>query len=405
MVANLKNRLLMLRKAILDSPILKPEKKTEPGFVNPFKTGWDIAALQVLKRTVTASPALPVPGSFPEALAVIVKDISCLGRIPEPGDLVFFDLETTGLSGGAGTLAFLASFGRFENNVLQINQYLLLDYPGEDNFLKICKDELSKPGKNNSPLIVSYNGKTFDSQILKSRCLMNAITPPDYFHADLLHPSRRFWKNIIPNCSQGTIETAILGLDRTGDTPGAMAPDIWFSFLKTGNADELAGICDHNIRDIKGLASIMLLLGNIAAAPLETIKTYNFDLEAMALIWRENKDEKEKETADMLLRAAAQKLMPRAYYLFGLDQLKTNAEQGRRLLLHFAASDFAPSDLKASALRALSVDAEWKERDLGKALYYTESAIALNDIRKSMKDELKLRKKRLQKKAKAGKRK
>ena len=35
---------------------------------------------------------------------------------PTAGPLLFFDLETTGLSGGAGTLAFLVGCGYFEGD-------------------------------------------------------------------------------------------------------------------------------------------------------------------------------------------------------------------------------------------------------------------------------------------------
>ena len=384
-------------------------------------SAWITAGHQVLKRTVKTNLPLPVPSVFPNSLAIAVPDFLKYCRMPVPEDLVFFDLETTGLSGGAGTLAFLGSFGRFRTGGIVIEQYLLLDYPGEGDFLEALMNEFAKSKSPSNPvLIVSYNGKTFDSQIFKNRCLMNGIVPPDYFHADLLHPSRRLWKKILPDCSQGTIETAVLGLDRMGDVPGALAPEIWFSFLKTGQTQALTGICDHNIKDIRGLASICLLLAKITSAPIKMLDTCPFDFEALALLWRETARyrsglrsklpgkhfmpewfscEEEKTTAAILLAEAARRLMPRSLYVLGLDLLKTDTEQGRYLLAKLLSSAVdAADDLKALALRALAMDALYRLRNLGTALEYTESALALPGIKKSLKEDLEHRKERLNKK-------
>jgi hypothetical protein len=253
------------------------------------------------------------------ALAILVPDLA--GRnLPNIEDFLFFDLETSGLSGGAGTVAFLAAFGRIKNDKLHITQYLLLDYPGENDFLEAVLKEF----KDEKSVIVSYNGKCFDSQIIKNRCLMNRIRPPVYFHADLLHPARRLWKNIIGDCCQASIETNILGLDRTGDIPGSMAPDIWFDFLKTGRTEMLLGICKHNCSDIAGLAAILSAMVSIADAPLET--DYRYDIERLALYWRDfvrrndMQNEELRTTGNELMRYAVKKGNPRAVYVYAYDQ-------------------------------------------------------------------------------------
>jgi uncharacterized protein YprB with RNaseH-like and TPR domain len=435
---NLKNRLQIIRETKTSNPLPKTVKLPQILCENPFEkladnevglfpdAKWKLSGYQVLKRTVNVKLPFPVPAFFPNAMAIIVPDLFRYGNIPKSGDIVFFDLETTGLSGGAGTLIFLASFGRIstDKKKLVIEQYLLLDYPGEADFIEVLKAEISRPGQSGAAsLIVSYNGKTFDSQIFKNRCLMNAVVPPEYFHADLLHPSRRLWKNILNNCSQGTIETEILGLDRTGDTPGAMAPEIWFSFLRSGNAPELMGICDHNIRDITGLVSLFLLMGKIAASPLETLELYDFDLENLALFWREamfrhgiiqrnirtktNREllaaqknivfgKKEKDLADTILVSATDRLMPRALYAQGLNLLKSEkSEKGRSFLEILVSLSNATVDLKLKAFRSLAIDAEWRLQDIKAALLYTESALSLPEIADSVKDELEHRRERL----------
>jgi hypothetical protein len=280
---------------------------------------WVKAGYKTIKREFSCELPFRFPGAFSGALPIIVPDFYRLGRLPLAEELFFFDLETTGLSGGAGTIAFLAAIGRFDNSAkyngnaaLVITQYLLLDYPGEYDFIGSVTSDLAR-----QPIMVSYNGKCFDSQILKNRCLMNRIKPPEYFHADLLHPSRRLWKRILPDCSQSTIEISVLGLDRTGDVSGAMAPEIWFSFLKTGDNRELLRVCDHNLKDICGLASLFLALTEIAADPFESRIKFRFNEEALALSWwkaikktpeffRDNNScSNYAKTGELLLEAAA----------------------------------------------------------------------------------------------------
>ena len=44
---------------------------------------------------------------------------------------MFFDIETTGLSGGAGTIAFLAGCGWFEDEGFRVRQFFLAGPGGE----------------------------------------------------------------------------------------------------------------------------------------------------------------------------------------------------------------------------------------------------------------------------------
>ena len=189
-------------------------------------------------------------------------------------------------------------------------------------------ESILKEFNNEKSVVVTYNGKCFDSQILKTRCLMNGIKPPDYHHVDLLHPARRLWKKIIQDCSQASIETKILGIDRSGDIPGSLAPDIWFEFLKTGRTEKLTGICDHNVADITGLASILSAIISIASDPFNT--NHNYDIEKIALKWRYFLRKQDStlmnndllETGNKLMLYAAEKDYPRAVYVYIYDQMR-----------------------------------------------------------------------------------
>jgi uncharacterized protein YprB with RNaseH-like and TPR domain len=352
---------------------------------------WNPVGFMALKRTIykllDRNRFVPFCGKnplFPADMEILIPDIVHYTRIAGPPsltDLLFFDLETTGLSGGAGTVAFLAAFGRILTTGslrLRIDQYLLLDYPGEYDFLETLLGEFPAPDAGGKPpLVITYNGKCFDSQILKNRCLMNGLTPPAYPQGDLLHPARRLWKRVLPSCSQGDIETMILGLDRTRDIPGSQAPEIWFSFLKTGLPDVLLGICDHNVRDLLGLAFLTAAFAEIALDPLSGGERYRCDPESLALTWRKRSRAMEGETrrkGDALLAAA--EAYPRAAYTLALDHFRAARHaDGRRLFLKLCGAA-APDALKAAAFRKLAVDAERRLKNFRLALEYTDSALA-----------------------------
>ena len=372
--------------------------------------GWVPAGYLTLRREITCGERLALPEAMPEAAGIVMPGLS---HTTVYEDLLFFDLETTGLSGGAGTLAFLAAFGRLERTgtagpktalyQLRITQYLLLDYPGESDFVAALLGEFNRSANPGSLTMVSYNGRCFDSQILKTRCLMNGIVPPEYRHADLLYPARRLWKRLLPNCSQGTIETHVLGIDRTGDIPGAMAPDIWFSFLRNGDAEPLLGICDHNRRDIEGLAAIFSLMARIADDPFATLETVNVDLEMLALRWCFGMGTREWELGigewgKRLLALAAERGGHRAALQYALILLETgNHGEGREWLLKAAHED-CPLNIRAAALRALAVDSEHRLKDAAGALEWAKRALELLPSDSSQRLEFEHRIQRLQKK-------
>ncbi len=166
-------------------------------------------------------------------------------------DLVFYDLETTGLSTGAGVVAFLAGFGRIEGDNLIVKQFFLQDFPGEELFLRSIIAELK-----NSSILVSYNGRTFDRHLLMSRALMNRLSFPSLPEIDLLHLSRRLWREHISSCTLSSIEEKILGYRRQGDVPGRDIPDLYFAFQRTGNPKPLEGVFTHHLTDIVSLSAL-----------------------------------------------------------------------------------------------------------------------------------------------------
>jgi uncharacterized protein YprB with RNaseH-like and TPR domain len=412
MASNLKSRLQRIRNMAQAetqqatslqeaAPLCSSETVNEN--LSGFSDEWIAVGYKVLKRSIISNINVDLPSTLPEELRILVPDfLNAPKRTINPEDFVFFDLETTGLSGGAGTLAFLAAIGFFvpstkaQNYKLQIDQYLLLDYPGEPDFLETIIPILNDAEK----IIVTYNGKTFDTKLFRTRCLMNGMKPPLYHEADLLHPARRLWKNILPNCSQAEIETSILGLDRTGDVSGAFAPQIWFDFLKDQNPSELIKICDHNKKDIEGLASIFSAIMEIAANPFGTLEKISFDIEAVTLRWRDaaryfSSNQLLKNQAEKLIAYCVEKKYHKAMYLYGLDLITSGFhDEGIFLFKEMLKMEIA-SSLTISVLNKLAIDAEWRLKDNVQALNYADALLQTNNLSASFRNKAEQRRARL----------
>lgn len=216
---------------------------------------WRQSAPFVFERTVLLPAAEEAGGLFDSGAPLLFGPGD-----PEAG-IVFYDLETTGLSGGAGTIVFLAGFLRAEPGPegmrLTAVQLFLSDYPGERAFLEriasMCAPEA---------LFVSYNGKSFDRHLLLGRGRMHGIGIAMPRQLDLLHPARKFWKRDLPDCSLSTVEKSILGLSREMDIPGAEIPDRYFSWLRDGDPETMRPVFAHHLQD---LHSLVLLLGRFEA--------------------------------------------------------------------------------------------------------------------------------------------
>ena len=170
---------------------------------------------------------------------------------------LFLDTETTGLSGGAGTVAFLVGVGYVEGETLVIEQLMLREYADEPALL----DRLGRRMADFDS-VCTFNGRNFDMPLLETRFTMNRMR--DRWRAlenlDLLYPSRRAWKLRLGSCRLCNIESEILGMPREDDLPGSEVPARFFQFLKTGEEALLEDIVRHNRQDIATLAKLLVRL-------------------------------------------------------------------------------------------------------------------------------------------------
>jgi hypothetical protein len=195
----------------------------------------DIEALRLL------DPSLPVP------------DGALLER-----KTVFIDLETTGLSGGAGTVAFLVGCGFFDLGAFQVRQFLLTSFNAERALLAAAAELFE-----DADLIVTYNGKTFDVPVMETRWAFHRMRAPfdELPHFDMLHPARRLWRSRSGLADEGgcrltTLERVLLNMRRIGDVDGFEIPGRFFQFLRTADPRPLEPVLEHNRLDLVSLAAV-----------------------------------------------------------------------------------------------------------------------------------------------------
>jgi len=177
---------------------------------------------------------------------------------------LFLDTETTGLSGGAGTVAFLVGVGYIEKGRFTVEQLLMPTYAHEEEMLKRLSEIFS-----DKDTVIHFNGKSFDMPLLKSRFTINRMQDmlPEFNQLDLLHPSRRLWKLRLGSCRLSELEKSVLNIEREGDIPGAEVPQRYFDFLKAGGMTLLEDVIDHNRQDILTLSDLLIRLTDIYLHP------------------------------------------------------------------------------------------------------------------------------------------
>lgn len=182
---------------------------------------------------------------------------------PAGGDWLFLDTETSGLSGGTGTLAFLLGLARVDGDAFEVRQWLLTTFAGEPAMLAAARDW------GGDGALVTYNGKCFDIPLLATRLRLHgkANSYAGRLHLDLLFPTRRAYAKRWDDCRLVTAERHLLGFSRPDDIPGAEVPAAWFDWLHRGESGRLAEVVRHNLWDLLSLAALLPALGETYRRP------------------------------------------------------------------------------------------------------------------------------------------
>jgi uncharacterized protein YprB with RNaseH-like and TPR domain len=172
------------------------------------------------------------------------------------GDMLFFDIETTGLSGGAGTHLFLIGLLRVDHSGILFTQYFLHSLSSEGFYLEAIAKEFADCDK-----LVSYNGRSYDYNILKNRYIMAGIPFPgsEPIHLDLLYTSRRIWRGLFPDYTLSTVEKRVLQVERGEDIPGWQIPEIYADYLRgRGVVSDMIKMIRHNRNDVLSLLALLI---------------------------------------------------------------------------------------------------------------------------------------------------
>jgi uncharacterized protein YprB with RNaseH-like and TPR domain len=265
MKGNLKARLARARE--ISSIAAKVPTRGKP----KAPMGWIEIGANVYSRTVDTGLLLP-DSALQRGFSLSGWMGLASGEEPEKrvsySETCFFDLETTGLSGGAGTVAFLSGLGYFEGRNFIVEQIFIDDFPGEPIFLERLLESLKK-----FSTIVSFNGACFDLPLLKSRCILNNLNLDQYRHIDALKMARRFWKGSFASCSLQCLETELLERRRIDDIPGFLIPRLWLDYSRAGLGcssdlvESMAKVFKHNCLDIQSLAELFMRMDRIMEEP------------------------------------------------------------------------------------------------------------------------------------------
>ena len=215
-----------------------------------------------LARTLGGSVISGLAGSVVvvESSVSLPASIGALRELPEPLDpsrpIVCLDTETTGLGTAAGTLPFLVGLGRWRQDAFVVRQLLLPDHADEGALLEAIGQHIPPDA-----WLVTYNGRAFDWPLLVTRFRMHRQAPPSYAgHSDLLGLARQVWRHRLPDARLASVEAGVAGVRRGDDLPGALIPERYFAYLRTGRAELLADVLRHNCQDIVSLALLLRIL-------------------------------------------------------------------------------------------------------------------------------------------------
>ena len=307
----------------------------------------DIGALASLPDDLLAGVECEMPSSPPETWA-------------------FLDTETTGLSGGIGTCAFLVGVGRITKEGFRVRQFFMRGYGEEASLL----DSLARHLQT-FEVLITYNGASFDQPLLESRYRLNrAKSPfPRLPHLDLLHGARRLWKLRFDSCRLVDLENQILGFEREGDIPGAMIPYGYFEYLRTKWIERLVPVFHHNALDILTLAC---LTGIVPHAFKDATTSNGAELTGIAR-WLTKSGDSER-ALPLFRRAVESGLRDDLLFRTLWDIAKLDRAAAPEIWIDLAGSR---NPYRAKAFTELAKHAEHTEKNYVQALEFTRQALAL----------------------------
>jgi uncharacterized protein len=317
----------------------------------------------------------------------------------------FLDTETSGLSGGTGTYAFMIGVGRFVEEQFILAQFFMRDPAEEPAMLEALAEWLAP-----CSALVTFNGKAFDAPLLKTRYTLHSIPCPfnDFSHVDLLPLARRLWRDRLPSRALKYLEEHIMAAPRNSEeVPGYEIPWLYFDYLRSGDATPLKGVFYHNAMDVVAMAALLSLTAGMLADPHGTDLEHGLDVVALAKLFE---DLNRWDDAALLYERGLRIGLPEADFPTALRRLSTLQRRRGDMETAVKLWEQAAAEGHIYAHVELAKYFEHTRRDYTSALRWTMSAMAhVREAnlplyeRKAWTEELEHRLKRLEEKVKGQK--
>jgi len=171
---------------------------------------------------------------------------------------LFLDLETGGLTSSP---VFLAGTMHWNGSDFVLRQYFARHYGDEAPLLRAVSE-----AARGFEFLVTFNGKTYDAPFMRGRAIVHGVAlalPPQ--HVDLLHPARRRWRGLLPDCRLQTLEQHVCHRRRSGDVPSEEVPGLYHDFVRNGDPWRLVPVFHHNLLDVITMGEILHALCGVAS--------------------------------------------------------------------------------------------------------------------------------------------
>ena len=345
-------------------------------------------------------------GHAPIKLSAPLDVMSAWARDPRLNNLpiesfAFLDTETSGLAGGTGTYAFLVGAGRFMDGEFVLQQFFMRDPTEEPALLEGLASFLAP-----CEALVTFNGKSFDAPLLKTRYILHQLPVPftDYAHLDLLPLARRLWRDRLESRALKYLEENILEAPRSSEeVPGYEIPWLYFDYLRDGDARPLKGVFYHNAMDVVTMAALLSHTAAMLADPFHEGIQHGLDVIALARLYE---DLGQWDVAARLFERGLEKALSQEDFWKTVSRLSVLQKRRGDFDEAIRLWEKAASEGHVYAYVELAKYYEHKKRDPTLALKWTKSALKQVEraelpayIRKHWKDELAHRMERLEKKA------
>ena len=177
-----------------------------------------------------------------------------LGRICEnPKDILFFDIETTGLSPKTSSL-YLIGCAYYGDDGWHLRQFFANEKNEEfeviKSFMGFAKDYKA---------LIHFNGNRFDLPFIKFKCdKVNMTDVLENMESIDLYKRISPYKNVlgIPDCKQKTIEL-FLGIDRKDEYSGGELIEVYREYLNNPTEKAYNLLLLHNADDVRGMFALL----------------------------------------------------------------------------------------------------------------------------------------------------